>query len=69
MQENSFQNSGIYENIAVQSAMNQKSISPILYILTGFGIAVVAFGLGYMVRGYSTNEYVAEEIMAPETMV
>lgn len=69
MQENSSQNQGINENMAVPSLTNQKSTSPILYILTGFGVAVVAFGLGYLVRGYSVNEYIAEEIIVPEPMV
>ena len=69
MQENYPQNPGSNENITAQPVLNQKSTSPILYILTGFGVAVVAFGLGYMVRGYSINEYMAEEIMVQEEAV
>ncbi|NCS97172.1 MAG: hypothetical protein GW762_01090 [Candidatus Pacebacteria bacterium] len=69
MQENHPQTQDNNEIKTVQSAMNLTSTNPILYILTGFGVAVVAFGLGYMVRGYSVDEYmVAQEIIAPEPM-
>lgn len=69
MQENSSQNLSKNENMNVSPQVIYTPTSPILYILVGFVVAVVAFGLGYMVRGYSVNEYMAEGIMVTEPMV
>lgn len=57
------------ENIPVTPMINQKTTSPFLYILMGFGITVVAFGLGYMLRGYSVDTYKSQKLMVSEPTV
>lgn len=69
MQENNQLNSGVNKNMIISSEMKQKSVNPIIHILSGFGIAVVAFGLGYFFRGYSTKEYMVAEIVSTESIV
>lgn len=65
MQENTSQEPVLTENMNVTTDTSGKSPNILLYLFSGLGIAIISFGLGYLMRGSSIRYSSPEELMAP----